>query len=823
MTVWGPWVKNEWNFRSGIDVTQTGVSDDHYTFAVDGYSQSTQSVINYGKSVIQWSEVGDPNWHDLGTVYPSELGYGATAHNISLTDTFARYYGKARTAQYRHWFSSPGSSDSAYQAGGYAQVNLTIDARPYEYPKAPLNPGVVRNSDTSMTIAWSPNYTGSYDAYPWTGVNVYRREDGGSYTRIGQVSWDKTGYTDTTTAAGHRYEYMVRSYNQTGESGNAVCGTVYTTPTAPERASVIRVSDTSQTVSWVRGVNADNCWTGVSVERQTDGGSWVSVYNGNTGGTSLSDTSTTAGHAYAYRVRGQNPAGTSSAVTAGTVYTTPSAPSGVTASAASATTATIDATGKPRYVDSYEIQRKTTGDWVALTTVTALPATVATAAGINTFRVRAKKGELLSGWAESNSITTVAKPLAPTIRGLSSRYLVGATAAFGWIPNHPDGSKQTQAQVEVTAPGGTVSTATVSGSITSHSIAHLVAGTYKVRVRTHGLYDGWGEWSGYSTFDAFAAPTASITSPATEGASIDRLPLVVTWDASDATGIQSQLLELLSASGEVLYSTKPASTERSASIGVRDYQLDNGTTYSLRLTVTAGSSFSATATRTFKTGWTAPAAPVLSWYHDDDLAAHVTVRFGTDDGAPATSYVSLTRVDGDGNETIIASSAGDNSSIVDRLPPLGTPFRYRATSHTDYGATGTKEVECIIEADALAVNWGDDAGQCEVFTRNLRESRSISYDAEVMFFADGGETGGLPVAYPLDNLTQSGTFSFATLTRAEFEAARRIVRQPVVWLRYRWGQVFRAYATLSSSEKNKEVYDWSLKFQRVAWREPNRG
>ena len=256
---------------------------------------------------------------------------------------------------------------------------------------------------------------------------------------------------------------------------------------------------------------------------------------------------------------------------------------------------------------------------------------------------------------------------------------------------------------------------------------------------------------------------------------------------------------------------------------MRDYQLANGTTYSLRLTVTEGSSFSATATRTFKTGWTAPAAPILSWYHDDDLAAHVTVRFGTEEGAPATSYVSLSRVDEDGKETQLASSEGDNTVIVDRLPPLGTPFRYRATSHTDYGATGTNEVECLIEADALAVNWGDDAGSCEVFTRNISESRSISYDAEVMFFADGGETGGLPVAYPLDNLTQSGTFSFSTLTRAEFEAARRIVRQPVVWLRYRWGQVFRAYATLSASEKNKEVYDWSMKFQRVAWREPARG
>lgn len=820
-TVYGPWVINEFNFRSILDYS-TDTQADRVNVYLTGRSQSGQAVINYGKSVLEYTEDGS-NFTNLANVYPSKLGYGQTVTNSTASEHFTRFYGRDRSVYLQHWFSSPGSSTPAYVTGGRAGANITIPARAYELPKAPLNPGVVRNSDKSMTVAWSPNYTGSNDAYPWTGVNVYRRADGGSYTRIGQVSWDKTGYTDTTTSAGHRYEYMVRSYNQTGESGNAVCGTVYTTPTAPERAAVSRVSDTSQAVSWVRGVNADNCWTGVSVERQTDGGDWVSVYNGDTGGTGWSDTSTTAGHAYAYRVRGKNQSGTSEAATAGTVYTTPSAPSGVTASAASATTATIDAAEKPRYVDSYEIQRKTTGDWESVSTVTSLPATVATAAGSNTFRVRAKKGGLLSGWAESNSITTVAKPLAPTITGLSSRYLVGATAAFGWTPNHPDGSEQTQAQVEVTAPAGTVSTVTVSGTMTSHSIAHLVAGTYKVRVRTHGLYDGWGEWSSYASFEVFAAPTASITNPATEGASIDRLPLGVTWDASDATGIQSQLLELLSASGEVLYSTKPDSTARSASIGVRDYQLSNGTTYSLRLTVTAGSSFSVTATRTFKTRWTAPAAPILSWYHDNDLAAHVTVRFGTEEGTPATSYVSLTRVDGDGNETLLASSASDNSVIVDRLPPLGTPFRYRATSHTDYGATGANEVECLIEADALAVNWGDDAGSCEVFTRNLRESRSISYDAEVMFFADGGETGGLPVAYPLDNLTQSGTFSFSTLTRDEFEAARRIVRQPVVWLRYRWGQVFRAYATLSASEKNKEVYEWSLKFQRVAWREPTRG
>lgn len=820
-TVYGPWVINEFNFRAILDYS-TDTQADRVNVYLIGRSQSGQAVINYGKSILEYTEDGS-NFYNMANVYPSKLGYGQTVTNSTASDYFTRVYGRDRSIYLQHWFSSPGSSTPAYVTGGRAGATITIPARAYEYPKAPLNPGVVRNSDTSMTLAWSPNYTGSNDAYPWTGVNVYRRADGGSYTRIGQVSWDKTGYTDTTTAAGHRYEYMVRSYNQTGESGNAVCGTVYTTPTAPESASVIRVSDTSQTVSWVRGVNADNCWTGVSVERQTDGGDWVSVYNGDTGGTSWSDTSTTAGHAYAYRVRGKNPAGTSSAVTAGTVYTTPSAPTGVTASAASATTATIDATGKPKHVDSYEIQRKTNGDWVSLTTTTSLPATVSTAAGSNTFRVRAKKGELLSEWSESNSITTVARPLAPTITGLSSRYLVGATAAFGWVPNHPDGSEQTQAQVEVTVPTGTVSTATVSGATTSHSIAHLVAGTYKVRVRTHGLYDGWGDWSDYAQFTAYNAPTASITSPATEGATVDRLPLSVAWNASDSTGIQSQLLELLSDSGAVLYSTKPASTSRTASIGTKDYQLANNTSYQLRLTVTAGSSFSVTATRTFKTGWKSPAAPILSWYHDDDLAAHVTVRFGTEDGAPATSYVSLTRVDEDGNETLLASSTEDNSVIVDRLPPLGTPFRYRATSHTDYGATGTNDVECVIDAEALAVNWGDDAGNCEVFTRNLRESRSISYDAEVMFFADGGETGGLPVAYPLDNLTQSGTFSFATLTREEFEAARRIVRQPVVWLRYRWGQVFRAYATLSASEKNKEVYEWSLKFQRVAWREPTRG
>ena len=820
-TVYGPWVTNEYNFRAILDYSAETKAD-RVNVWLTGRSQSGQAVINYGKSVLEYTEDGS-NFTNMANVYPSALGYGQTVTNSSASDWWTRVYGRDRHIYLQHWFSSPGSSRGDYQTGSRAGVTITIPARAYEYPKAPLSPSVVRNSDSSMTLAWQANYTGSNDAYPWTGVNVYRSVDGGSWSRIAQVSWDKTGYTDGGTSANHRYDYMVRSYNGTGESGNAVCGTVYTTPTPPKSASAIRVSDTSQTVSWVRGGNADNCWTGVSVERQEDGGSWTSVYSGDTDGTSWSDTSTTVGHAYAYQVRGKNPAGTSSAVAAGTVYTTPSAPTGVTASAASATTATIDATSKPKYADSYEIQRKTTGDWKAVSTATSLPATVATSAGSNTFRVRAKKGDLTSEWAVSNSITTVAKPLAPTITGLSSRYLVGTNIAFGWKPNHPDGSAQTQAQVEETFQSGTVRTFDVDGATTTTSRPTVATGTYKFRVRTHGLYDGWGDWSDYAQTTVYDAPTASITSPATEGASIDRLPLSVTWTASDATGIQGQLLELLSEKGEVLYATKPASTSRTASIGVKDYQLANGTTYMLRLTVTAGSSFSVTVTRTFKTGWTAPAAPVLSWYHDDDLATHVTVRFGTEEGAPEISFVSLTRIDGDGNETLLASSAGDNSVIVDRLPPLGTTFRYRATSHTDYGATGTKEVECLIEADALAINWGDDAGQCQVFTRNLGESRSISYDAEVMFFADGGETEGLPVAYPLDNLTQSGTFSFATLTRAEFEAARRIVRQPVIWIRYRWGQVLRAYATLSASEKNKEVYEWSLKFQRVAWREPNRG
>lgn len=743
------------------------------------WTNGATSTASPRSAVLVERSVDDGAWAQVASLGASDTSYADTSVSANH-----RYQYRVR--------SQGGGGTSAYATSG------TV----YTTPSAPTGCSAARNSDSKVTVTWQ---RGSNAASTYQQQYVERRVDGGSWAQVAEVAATATSYVDTGVSANHRYEYRVRSHNAAAHSGYSTSGSVYTTPSAPTSCSVERASDSSQRVSWANGANASNTYQSVLVERQTDAGSWVQVASLSGAPTNYTDNSTSAGHRYAYRVRSSNSGGRSGYATSGYVYTTPTAPTGVSAAATGPQSASVSASGTPPWADSYEVQRRSGegGEWETVATPATLPVEVATTAGVNWFRVRAVKSGLASAWAESEDITTVAQPLAPTVTGLPAVLGLGDEPTVSWAPNHPDGSAQVAAQVEVTAPGGAVTTIDVTGAATTCALGEVDAtGQWSARVRTKGAWaegDGWGAWSSAATAQAYAWPQAAFASPATDGEAVTFLPLEVTWQVTDVTGVASQLLELLDATGATLHSARLGGDARSYELGSATYMLANGSGYELRLTVSAGSTLSATVAREFATDWESPAAPSADLSFDSDLAATLVVAFGQEEGAPDTDHVTVSRVLPDGTEWAFGGDLQSGSAARDPLPPLRTDFSYRVYAHAVSGVTSVTEVPARVDTWDWAYSFGQGAATCVRLSDDQSWSVSPKRGRELYHFADGGESGGLPMAYESDVLDVEGSQSFTLLdeperARALLAAARE---HSVGWVRDPFGG--RAYCAVDVS------------------------
>ena len=446
---------------------------------------------------------------------------------------------------------------------------------------------------------------------------------GANYWCVGRVR--NTGsYTPGTSEAGVNVYVNPRVYRQ---------------PLQPKNFAAKRVSDARMDLTWqgdYTGMNGYYPWTGIYVDRRVDDGAWSNIATLNWDAVNYSDKTTSANHKYEYRVSAYGPGGTSAYSTASALYTTPAAPKSVTLTKTTGTKVSVAAnTSNAKYATAFDVQKSLNGgSWANVGSYSSFPQAVDVGGGTAKLRVRSKRGALVSGWTESSTITTIVAPNAPTITAKPASVIaVGSSAVISWTPNHPDGSAQTQAQVEYQVGSASAQTATVQGSVTTYrlpSSATASAGTVKVRVRTHGLDPDWGAWTSYYSFSVAVPPEAHYTTPAIDGAKIGDLPLVAEWSITDSTGVASQNLQLMDESGKVLHSATPSKGTRQYTFDASTYQLSNATSYRLRLTVRGGSSLTVTTERTFATSFAEPARPDAGLSVDpSDLSAAVTVYAGS--------------------------------------------------------------------------------------------------------------------------------------------------------------------------------------------------
>lgn len=571
----------------------------------------------------------------------------------------------------------------------------------------------------------------------------------------------------------------------------------YAKPSAPSECSASRSSDTQAKVTWENGsTSATTPRSSTKVNRKTDGGDWSEIASVRSSTENYTDNGISANHRYQYRVRAYGAGGYSDYDTSEYIYTTPGKPSSVTATKTGAQSVQLAITGAAPYATSYAVERSTDGgaQWEPAGTPTSFPWVDAEApAGTVVYRVAAVRGSLQSAWVQSNSVTTITPPLAPTVTGLPAVAATGSTLTAQWAPNHPDGSAQTQAQVEYTIGDGSPQTATVDGAATSYSLpasATASAGTVKVRVRTHGLDEDWGAWSAYSTVAVAVPPSAHFTNPASDGATVAALPLVLAWEAADSTGIASQTLALMGADGSTLLTRQLAGDVRSFQIDDSVYSLSNLADYSLVLTVLGGSSLATIAERQFSTDWAEPAQPTAELETDpDDLSCAVTVHAGEGAGdEPEAVSFSVIRVLPDGSQWLVADGLTDGQECIDPLPPLNVDYSYLVTAYAETGASSAITVPARVDAVLAAFNFGDAAATCELARLDPSWSHSPKRSGTLYHFADGGEAGGLPVPYGGADVDSTRSMGFTVLDPGQLRRLQGLAaRYYTCWYRDVYG------------------------------------
>ena len=574
------------------------------------------------------------------------------------------------------------------------------------------------------------------------------------------------------------------SWNGTGPGTSsascnvAIGGISYKAPNAPSNLSIARVDDTAANLTWKNNPdnNGSKPYQQIIVDRRslTGGGSWGAWgMIASLGGTATNYRATglKANSRYQFRILARNQGGDSAHVETAIISTTPAAPRSVTAvkTSASAVTVTADVSNSsPSWVTfRRSTDGGTTWESLAITASTGIVPSNGKAvytdrnAPAGTVQYRCFTRRVIIGDTksddlslslssadptDSNTVTTITPPLAPTIVDPPS----GAVRAYPadvrvqWRANHPDGSAQTSAQVEVTYPTG----GTWTGTATTNDYYDLwcsTVGQWSVRVRTKGLHADWGAWSDPRTFTIAQSPSLIITSPSGE---IDSSPFTVSWSVQDDTGVSSQTVSILVDDVEV-FSQQVDPSLRDLTIGSGQYLPDNGEQLLIRVHVVGGSTLDATEQILVNVNYTPPADPYMSFEQANDCKAIVAVAFGTPSyGQPETEYVSVYQIV-NSRRILIADRLGDKQQAVDVLPPLNWEYEYEVVAHAPSGATSSFRKTVTYESHYSCINFGTDAGVAIVLGENAKTTRKLEHATTEYHFARGDT---FPVSYRLKRL-----------------------------------------------------------------------
>lgn len=259
------------------------------------------------------------------------------------------------------------------------------------------------------------------------------------------------------------------------------------------------------------------------------------------------------------------------------------------------------------------------------------------------FRVRAINSGGKSGWSTIVSVIVGKTPSAPTTWSSTTTAIVTEPVSLYWIHNSEDGSSQTYAELELTIDGIVKPVITIKNSTEEKekdktSVYKLDTSVYyegaqiKWRVRTKGVTinntDGidvsWSDWSVQRTIDIYAKPTLELVVENQEAVQIEtvnsfpfyisavssrgrQVPIgyyvtVVSDEFYTTTDVYGRDVNI--EKGTALYSKYfNTSDDLKLEMTAGNIDLENGVSYSVKVTVSMDSGLTAEAEVPFNVSW----------------------------------------------------------------------------------------------------------------------------------------------------------------------------------------------------------------------------
>ena len=329
----------------------------------------------------------------------------------------------------------------------------------------------------------------------------------------------------------------------------------YSLPAAPTSAVLTRSSDVQAVLNWTRNsvpeglyVNqtiAMRTWSGAETWTEDD---WVNVATVSGTATSYTRTGLSANRVYQFRVRAENPTGSSAWAVSNVIFMTPAAPSNVVSvmnsTATAITTTWTDLSYTYPATGTWTIQRSVAGGaysnigTVSGKTPTSFTDSSPSVGVTNRYRVAAVVGALQSSYTEGNIVSAPTPPLAPTLlspNGISVDF-VNDAVVFAWQHNPGGtGTLQTHFTIEYSSNAGASWSALPGATdvLSASSSFTLAAGTltnatpYLWRVRTEGIVaPGYGPNSASAAVTGSTKPTVTLALPE---ATTNTIPIVAEW------------------------------------------------------------------------------------------------------------------------------------------------------------------------------------------------------------------------------------------------------------------------------------------------------
>lgn len=403
-----------------------------------------------------------------------------------------------------------------------------------KYYGVSLSTWVENISDSTARIHWSA----AVDFGNWYYYGVRLHVKVGGVWRASGDGYTTSPYARAVTVSGYTdaartdedYDVWVEAYTESvsvggygGVGATTSCGEgarikkvpAYE-PAAPTELRVTRSTDDVTDLEWVNHPDdgARKYYLGINVYRHTNGGPTENPYNSGTI-SNWRDATTTANNYYDYDVRARWRGGTSDMSNSVRVYKTPAPPASVSLSRSGDSEVSLVVRGPdiPSWISGFDVRATSDGGRTykprALTADRQEPGVwtmtdPSAVAGervvyeVRTYREKPVAGAgdtVFSAWTASNAVATICPPYAPSVSGIDPAYPTGSTATIGWTRNHPDGTAQTAAQIELTQPDGKTVPHHISGPTSTASLSLSAKGTYRLRVRTKGADPSWGAWS----------------------------------------------------------------------------------------------------------------------------------------------------------------------------------------------------------------------------------------------------------------------------------------------------------------------------------------